>query len=95
MQHPRNAEAATYAATALLHQPADKRDNAKARALLEQAIAADPKLADAYYQLGVLEQEGAHWQESVAPLEKGDRTEADVGRGALPAGARVLASGPA
>jgi tetratricopeptide (TPR) repeat protein len=69
-EHPRNAEAATYAATALLHQPADKRDNAKARALLEQAIAADPKLADAYYQLGVLEQEGAHWQESTAPLEK-------------------------
>ncbi len=67
-EHPRNAEAATYAATALLHQPADKRDNAKARALLEQAIAADPKLAEAYYQLGVLEQEGAHWQESVAPL---------------------------
>ncbi len=69
-EHPRNAEAATYAATALLHQPADKRDNAKARALLEQAIAADPKLADADYQLGVLEQEGAHWQESTAPLEK-------------------------
>ncbi len=69
-QHPRNAEAATYAATALLHQPADKRDNAKTRALLEQAIAADPKLADAYYQLGVLEQEEAHWQESAAPLEK-------------------------
>ena len=69
-QHPRNAEAATYAAIALLHQPADKRDNAKARVLLEQAIAADPKLADAYYQLGVLEQEGAHWQESAAPLEK-------------------------
>jgi tetratricopeptide (TPR) repeat protein len=68
--HPRNAEAATYAATALLHQPADKRDDANARALLEQAIAADPKLADAYYQLGVLEQEGAQWQESVAPLEK-------------------------
>jgi tetratricopeptide (TPR) repeat protein len=69
-QHPRNAEAATYAATALLHHPADKRDNAKARSLLEQAIAADPKLADAYYQLGVLEQEEAHWQESTAPLEK-------------------------
>ena len=69
-QHPQNAEAATYAATALLHQPAEKRDNAKARALLQQAIAADPKLADAYYQLGVLDQEETHWQDSTTPLEK-------------------------
>ena len=69
-QHPQNAEAATYAATMLLHQPADKRDNAKARALLLQAIAADPKLADAHYQLGVLDQEEGKWQESTASLEK-------------------------
>ena len=69
-QHPANAEAATYAATALLHRPAQDRDNTKARALLQQAIAANPKLADAYYQLGVLEQEEANWQQSTAPLEK-------------------------
>jgi tetratricopeptide (TPR) repeat protein len=69
-QHPRNAEAATYAATALLHQPADKRDNAKAQALLEQATSADPSLADTWYQLGVLNQEESHWQQSTAPLEK-------------------------
>jgi tetratricopeptide (TPR) repeat protein len=69
-QHPENAEAATYAATALLHQPAEKRDNTKARALLRQAISVDPKLADAYYQLGVLDQEETHWQESTTPLEK-------------------------
>ncbi len=68
--HPSNAEAATYAATALLHQPADKRDNAKARALLQQAIIANPRLAEAHYQLGVLDQEEAHWQDSIAPLEK-------------------------
>ncbi|HEY3988099.1 MAG TPA: tetratricopeptide repeat protein [Acidobacteriaceae bacterium] len=69
-QHPQNAEAATYAATALLHQPAEKRDDSKARALLQQAIAADPRLADAYYQLGVLDQEETRWQESTAPLKK-------------------------
>jgi tetratricopeptide (TPR) repeat protein len=69
-QHPQNAEAATYAATALLHQPVEKRDNVKARALLQQAIAADPKLADAYYQLGVLDQEETNWQGSTTPLEK-------------------------
>jgi tetratricopeptide (TPR) repeat protein len=69
-QHPKNAEATTYAATALLHQPADKRDNAKARALLQQAIAAAPRLADAWYQLGVLDQEEGKWQESTASLEQ-------------------------
>jgi tetratricopeptide (TPR) repeat protein len=69
-QHPQNAGAATYAATALLRQPTEKRDNTKARALLEQAISVDPKLADAYYQLGVLDQEETHWQDSTAPLEK-------------------------
>jgi tetratricopeptide (TPR) repeat protein len=69
-QHPQNAEAATYAATALLHQPAEKRDNTKARALLQHAISTDSKLADAYYQLGVLDQEETHWQDSTTPLEK-------------------------
>jgi hypothetical protein len=53
----------TYAATALLHQPVEKRDNAKARALLQQAIAADPRL-------GVLDQEETHWQDSTTPLER-------------------------
>jgi tetratricopeptide (TPR) repeat protein len=69
-RHPQNAEAATYAAMALLHQPAEKRDNAKARSLLQQAIAADPRLPDAYYQLGVLDQEETRWQDSTTPLEK-------------------------
>jgi tetratricopeptide (TPR) repeat protein len=69
-QHPRNAEAATYAATALLHKPAQQRDDAKARALLQQAISANPKLADAYYQLGVLDQEETKWQDSTTPLER-------------------------
>jgi tetratricopeptide (TPR) repeat protein len=69
-QHPRNAEAATYAATALLHQPAETRDNARARALLQKAVAADPTLPDAWYQLGVLDQEETQWQQSTTPLEK-------------------------
>ena len=69
-QHPRNAEAATYAATALLHQPAERRDNARARALLQKAVAADPTLPDAWYQLGVLDQEETQWQQSTTPLEK-------------------------
>lgn len=68
--HPQNAEAATYAASTLLHRPAGQRDDATARALLEQALAANPSLPDAYYQLGVLDQEETKWQESTMPLEK-------------------------
>jgi tetratricopeptide (TPR) repeat protein len=37
---------------------------------LEQAAAADPSLADTYYQLGVLDQEETHWQDSTTPLKK-------------------------
>ena len=68
--HPQNAEAATYAATTLLHRPAGQRDDATARALLQQALASNPSLPEAYYQLGVLDQEQTHWQESTVPLEK-------------------------
>jgi tetratricopeptide (TPR) repeat protein len=68
--HPENAEAATYAATAMLHRPAGQRDDDSARALLQQAVAANPSLPEAYYQLGVLDQEQTKWQESTVPLEK-------------------------
>jgi tetratricopeptide (TPR) repeat protein len=69
-QHPHNAEASTYAAASLLHRPAEQRDDAKARILLEHATQVDPKLADAYYQLGVLDQEEMEWDQSTMPLEK-------------------------
>ena len=69
-QHPHNAEAGTYAAASLLHRSAEQRDNAEARTLLEHAIQVDPKLADAYYQLGVLDQEEMKWDQSTMPLEK-------------------------
>jgi tetratricopeptide (TPR) repeat protein len=38
--------------------------------LLQQALAEDPKLTEAYYQLGVLEQQRSHWKESAVVLEK-------------------------
>ena len=69
-QHPGNAQVATFAATRILQQPGEQQDSAKAEALLHQAIAADPKLAAAYYQLGVLAQQRLQWQESAAMLEK-------------------------
>jgi tetratricopeptide (TPR) repeat protein len=38
--------------------------------LLQQATAAQPQLAQAYFEMGVLEQQEMHWRESVAPLER-------------------------
>lgn len=73
--HPENAQAATYAATALLHRPTGEAgkgeaDRGEAERLLRQAMAADPKLADAHMQMGVLLQNRQQWQESAAELEK-------------------------
>ena len=68
--HPQNAQAATYAATALLHRPAAQQDTAKAEAFLRQALAADPNLAEAHFQMGVLDQMRLQWKESTASLEK-------------------------
>lgn len=41
-----------------------------ARALFTNAIAADPKMPDAYYQMGIIDQEQLQWQASLEPLEK-------------------------
>lgn len=69
-RHPENARAATYAATGILHRPQGQQDTTQAEALLHQAIAADPKLADAYFELGVLAKMHTAWKESVPMLEQ-------------------------
>ena len=69
-KHPGNAQAATYAATALLHRPLAQQDTGQAEAFLQQALVADPKLADAYFELGVLDQMRLQWKESAALLER-------------------------
>ena len=69
-QHPQNAAAGTFAAASILHRPEAEQDLALAQHLLTQAIRTDPKLADAYFQLGVLDQQQMRWPESAAALEK-------------------------
>lgn len=67
--HPQNAYAALYAAENILHQPGEPNLN-HAERLLKNAITADPNLPDAYYQMGVLDQQRLAWRASVAMLEK-------------------------
>lgn len=67
--HPNNAPAAMYAAASLLHQPAAMQDKEKVKQLLTLAIKANPKLAEAHFQLAVLDQAQLQWTESVAELK--------------------------
>jgi predicted Zn-dependent protease len=69
-RHPENAKASTYAATSLLHRSAEKQDTAQAEVFLRQAIAADPKLADAYFEMGVLQQTRLDYKASTEMLER-------------------------
>jgi len=69
-RHPGNAVTTTYAAVAILHAPTEKHDLDKATALLHAAITADPKYAEAWFQMGALEQVQLHWKESAAALEQ-------------------------
>jgi tetratricopeptide (TPR) repeat protein len=68
--HPKDAKANTYAAAMLLTETATDAGNALARKLLTNALAADPKLAEAHYRVGMLDQNQGAWAASVAPLER-------------------------
>jgi tetratricopeptide (TPR) repeat protein len=68
-KHPKNATIATYAAASILHRSNQTEDLAKAGRLLDQAIALDPKLAEAHMQKGLLLQQQGQWKESIAELQ--------------------------
>lgn len=68
-KHPKNATIATYAAASILHRSDHPEDLSAAQKLLDQAIALEPKLAEAHYQKGILEQYQSHWQESIQELQ--------------------------
>jgi tetratricopeptide (TPR) repeat protein len=67
--HPGDAKASTYTATMLIHEGVTDEQINHARKLLESAIAADPKLAEARYQMGMLQQIQGDWAGSVPNLQ--------------------------
>lgn len=68
-KHPHDARAATYAASMLLTESGGAEKTTTARELLEQALSANPKLPDAQYQMGVLEQSEGNWAGSIGNLQ--------------------------
>lgn len=68
-KHPGNAKIAVYAAASILHAPDQQSDLDHVQRLLQRAIETDPHLPEAFYQLGVLEQQRLQWQQSVANLK--------------------------
>lgn len=70
LAHPENAPASLFAAIMILHQPTEQQDTAEAGTLLQNALKKDPKLADAWYQLGALQQSQNQWDESTQSLQR-------------------------
>ena len=75
-RQPGNAPIDVSAAVSLLHQPATDEVGGqnerieRALRLLRKAIQRDPRLPEAWYQLGVLQQQRSEWKESAASLER-------------------------
>jgi tetratricopeptide (TPR) repeat protein len=68
--HPKDAPASAYAAKYIEKQPEARQGRAQVRALLDAALAADPKLAEAQCQMGTFLQDEGQWKESIPYLER-------------------------
>ena len=69
-KHPQDPKAATYAAIHILHGPANPDQQEQARKLLLSAIAVEPEVAEAHYELGLLLGFQEKWAESARDLER-------------------------
>jgi tetratricopeptide (TPR) repeat protein len=75
--HPQNAVVATYAASSILHKPSTPENLETAERLLRSAVAANPNLPQAQFEMGVLLQAQSSWKESIMPLEAAVRLDPD------------------
>jgi tetratricopeptide (TPR) repeat protein len=82
--YPNNGPAVYYYAMSLWQrsntEPAADLDLGKIEALLKQAIAADPELYEAHYQLGILYQDQLKYPEAIQEFEKTVRLRPDFNR---------------
>jgi len=75
--HPGDAEAATHAASFLRAGNQDAESLNLAQTLLAHAIAADPRLPEAQFQMGVILQNKSDWKGSVPYLERAIKLKPD------------------
>ena len=75
--HPTDAKAATYAASWLLKYEDSGQHLDLARNLLEHAIAANPTLPEAMFQMGMVMQNGSDWKGSIPFLERAVKLKPD------------------
>jgi len=76
--HPRDAKASTAAAEMLLTAEQSGHHTDEARQLLVNALAADPKLANAQFEMGQLKQDEGNWKGSIPNLETAVRLKPDL-----------------
>jgi tetratricopeptide (TPR) repeat protein len=69
LAHPKDANTAVHAAAWIEKQAHTTERLATERKLLENALAADPKLAEAQYRMGLLQQDEGQWEPSIPHLE--------------------------
>jgi lipoprotein NlpI len=67
--HPGDAKVSVDAASTLVEGAATDEQVSLARKLLQSAIAANPKLAEAQYEMGVLMQNQGDWMGSISNLK--------------------------
>lgn len=76
--HPRDAKAGTYAASMLLTETETDVRTTEAKGLLQNAIIAAPRFANAQYEMGLLKQQESDWPGSISNLETAVRLKPDL-----------------
>lgn len=75
--HSADAYAATYAAASLMKHSDSEPNVDLARKLLERALARDPDLPEAQFEMGVVLQDSSDWKGSIPYLERALKLEPD------------------
>jgi tetratricopeptide (TPR) repeat protein len=75
--HLADARAAAYAASFLMKDDDNDQNVALARKLVESALAVDPNLPDAQFQMGVILQDSQDWKGSIPYLERAVKLKPD------------------